>query len=49
MAARFCVFCVMRVMCFTRVEGVSQYIVCKCVVVPVFLDFAGGVVDDLDT
>ena len=45
----FFVFCVMRVMSFTMVEGVSQLIVCKCVVGVVVLDFAGGVADDLDT
>jgi len=43
------VFCVMKVMSFTRVEGVSQYIVCRCVVVSVVLGFAGDVLDDLDT
>ena len=50
MAARFCVFCVMRVMSFAMGEGgVSQFIVCKFVIGSNVLGFAGRVVDDLDT
>ena len=46
----FCVFCVMRMMPFAMGEGgVSQFIVCKCVIDSAVLGFAGDVVDDLDT
>ena len=39
----------LRVMPFAMGEHVSQFIVCKCVDGSVVLDFAGGVVDDLET
>jgi hypothetical protein len=43
-------FCLMRVMSFAMGEGgVSQFIACKCFIGSVVLDFAGAVVDDLDT
>ena len=49
MAARFFVFCVMRVMSFGMGEGgVSQFVVCKCVVCSVVLCFAGDVVGYFD-
>ena len=48
MAARFIMLCVMRVISFVMGEGVSQYIVCKCVVGSIVLGFAGNVVDDLE-
>jgi hypothetical protein len=46
----FFLFCVMRVMSFAMGEGgVSQFIVCKCVIDSVVLCFAGGVVDNIDS
>ena len=41
-------FCVTRVMPFAMGEGVSQIIVCKCVVCSVVSGFAGGPAGDFD-
>ena len=48
MAACFFVFCVMRVMSFAMGNGVSQIIICKCVVCAVVSGFAGDAVGDFD-
>jgi hypothetical protein len=45
----FCVFCVMRVMLLLGMgDGVSQFIVCECVVCSVVSNFARDVVVDID-
>ena len=43
-----CALCVMRVMSFAMGEGVSQIIVCKCVVCSVVSGLARDAVDDFD-
>ena len=48
MAARFFLFCVRRVMFFVIKVCVLQFIVCKRVAGSVVLEFAGGMVNDLD-
>ena len=41
-------FCVMRVMSFAMGEGVSQIIVCKCIVCSMVSSFAGDAFVDFD-
>ena len=49
MAASFFVFCVMRVMMlFGTGDGVSQFIVCECVVCSVVSNFVRDVIFDIN-